>query len=250
MEFRELVGIFRRRKAIFLLTVSVFLVAGFAWQRFQPASYRSDLSLNVARRGVQDTADYRYDGFYRLQADERFADTVVEWLSSPRIVADIYSGAGTRTLSPTVFSFGGPISADRLSSQLISVRYRTTDREGAERVAKSVIARINQEADSLNVSAREKSWFMVLGGEPVIEEARIRTSVVLAVMGALGVFFGFWNVLLTHYFGSGSAGSAAPAVPVAGPVSGPKKTEEAPRKPAGRKAAIRKWGSGGNGRTD
>lgn len=239
MELRECIGICRERKGVFWITLIVFLLVGVAWQKWQPVSYSADLSLNVARRGVQDTAEYRYDGFYRLQADERFADTVVEWLSSARIVQDIYSGAGTQALSPGIASFGGPISAKRLSSQLITVRYRATDREGADRLAKSIVGRVNQETDSLNVSAREKSWFTVLGGEPVIADARVPLSVVLGIMGALGIFAGFWMMLFTHYFRSGSK-----AIESKNRESGTSPSTSDPivsEKPAAKRTAFRKW---------
>lgn len=70
----------------------------------QPVRYTTVLSLHVGRVHNETQAEeYHYDDFYRLQADERFADTLVRWLASPSIVADIYSGIGRSVVMPAEY---------------------------------------------------------------------------------------------------------------------------------------------------
>lgn len=203
MELRDIVSIFVKRQKTFWSVLAVCLVLGAAWWRLQPVSYVADLAINVSRSGVQQTADYRYEGFYRLQADERFADTVVEWLAQPRIVNDVYAASGTVPLSSGLVSFGGPLDAKRLSSQLISIRYRATDPGAAERLATELVDRINRETEKLNASARESDWFLVIGDAPVVRDGRVEFGSVMAVMALVGVFLGFWAVLFHEYFLAG-----------------------------------------------
>ena len=200
MELRDFLDIFVQGRKLFLSVVVGCVVVGAIWYGFQPLTYRADLTLNVARSGVQQTADYRYDGFYRLQADERFADTVVRWLGSPRIVDDIGTSAGSFPLPSGNFSFGGVFDAKRLSSQVIDVTYRTSGRDGADRIAQTLIAVLNRETARLNTGAAEQSWFVVQGERPVIVDGRQGLVLVLIVSLALGTFLGFWSVLFHRYF--------------------------------------------------
>jgi capsular polysaccharide biosynthesis protein len=199
MELKEYLAIFKKHLKLFLGVITIFLLAGLAWQFLQPLTYKSSLTLNVTRIGTQKTDAYRYDGFYRLQADERFADTVVRWLQSPRIVADIYndakimaSGLSQRTLSKI-------FKAQRLSSQEILVTYVTSDSRTAQTLAESIVKVINSKADELNKFQKEENWFTILGSEPVVRENRRDTRIVLFASLVLGAFLGFWAVLIRHY---------------------------------------------------
>ena len=93
MEFKEYMAIFKRHARVFWLVVLGCVVVSVIWQQNQRAVYQATLLINIGRGSVQNTEQYTYDNFYRLQADERFADTVVRWLGSPRIVEDIYADA-------------------------------------------------------------------------------------------------------------------------------------------------------------
>jgi hypothetical protein len=89
MDLREFLRLFWKERVLFSGTVAVFVATGFVVQLLQPIRFAAEITMNVARSGVRTTTEYAYDDFYRLQADERFADTVVRWLESPRIVSDI-----------------------------------------------------------------------------------------------------------------------------------------------------------------
>ena len=200
MELRDFIGIFIQARKLFFSVVAGCIAVGAIWCGFQPITYHADLTLNVARNGVQQTNDYRYDSFYRLQADERFADTVVRWLASPRIMEDIATSAGTVPLSSGPFSFGNTLDAKRLSSQVIEVTYRTGDRDSADRLAAALITVINRETGQLNVDVIDQGWFVIQGDRPVITDGRQGIWVVLVGSIAVGVFIGFWSVLFRWYY--------------------------------------------------
>jgi hypothetical protein len=200
MELKEWVAIFQERKRLFFGTVSIFLLAGLAFCFLQPRGYAADLTLNVARTGSQQTAEYKYDGFYRLQADERFADTVVRWLGSPRMTMNIYAAVRVDPGEGGLLARSGRFKAERLSSQMIRVRYWTKEAASARDLARSLVAAVNSEAEALNGGRWEESWFRVVGDEPVVSDSRVDWATVLAAAAALGLLFGFWLVLLGHYF--------------------------------------------------
>lgn len=200
MEFREFIGIFQKHRNLFLGTVLVCVFAAWIWQRGQAVSYQATLLINIGRAGVSETTDYTYDSFYRLQADERFADTVVRWLSTPRVVEDIYREAHLNSEGMDAKGLSAVFSAGRLSSQIISVKYGGENKKALEELATSAVTVLNRYTDTLNTEAREKSWFVVIGSDPVISDARVDMRKALLVGLALGLFFGFWAVLWRHYF--------------------------------------------------
>ncbi|MEI6650878.1 MAG: hypothetical protein WCL23_05630, partial [Candidatus Moraniibacteriota bacterium] len=94
MEFRDFCTIFAHRRNVFFSVFGVFLVVSALVFRLQPSRFETSLTVNVARAGAQATTDYTYDQFYRLQADERFADTVVRWIAAPSVRKEIATSAG------------------------------------------------------------------------------------------------------------------------------------------------------------
>ena len=192
MDLREYIFIFRRYRVLFFGTVALFVCGGFLIQWLQPVRYATEITMNIARSGVRATSEYAYDDFYRLQADERFADTVVRWLESPRIVGDIASEA--RVSESVSFDAG------RLSSQVIRIRYTMRDEASAKRVAAALFTVLNQETESLNRNRSEDGWFALVGETPSIRDARFGKGRALSIALCLGVFAGFFSVLFRWYW--------------------------------------------------
>ncbi|MFZ3031823.1 MAG: hypothetical protein WA082_02195 [Candidatus Moraniibacteriota bacterium] len=199
MELRELIAIFQKQRIFYAGFVFAGVLAAWIWQTSQTEKYQATLLVNIGRAGVSATTEYTYDSFYRLQADERFADTVVRWFSSPRVVEDIYREAGLNPETLGLKNLESVFVAGRLSSQIITVKYSGQNARTLERLATAAVTVLNRYTETLNTKEREKSWFVVLGNDPVIRDGRAGLSLSLLVGLALGVFFGLWVVLLRHY---------------------------------------------------
>jgi capsular polysaccharide biosynthesis protein len=191
MELKEYLEILRKRIDLFLGVVLVFLLAGTALKIFQPVRWEAEVVLNVTRSGQEETADYRFDGFYRLQADERFADTAVRWLGTARMQEDIQNTAGKKMVS---------LEAKRLSSQLIVVEVVAKDAPSAEKISGAIPQILNQEAQKLNQWQKEKNWFMVVADEPTISRSAWEWDRTILISLLFGIFAAFWSVVISHYF--------------------------------------------------
>lgn len=200
MELKEYIDIFRKHAKTFWVTALIVVAVVVVWQQNQPVRYQATLLLNIGRDRTQDTTDYTYDGFYRLQADERFADTVVRWFGAPRVVEDIYSATGLDAQNLGTRDLENLFGAKRLSSQVIEVTYAYADVKTLGKIAGSVVTVSNRYADSLNRENDVSSWFVIIGGDPVIRDARIPFPPAFAIGVVLGLFIGFWVTLMRHYF--------------------------------------------------
>lgn len=202
MELKELIAVFQKKAYFFLAIVFIFIVAALFWQKNQPETFRATLLINIGRTSVSEAPDYTYDSFYRLQADERFADTVVRWLSTPRVVEDIYKEAHLDPAYLGLKDLANVFVAGRLSSQMISVKYGSENRKIIEQLATATVTVLNRYADTLNTEEKSKNWFVIIGSEPVIRDSRVGLNQALAVGLILGLFVGFWLVVLRHYLQS------------------------------------------------
>ncbi len=204
MEFRDFCLIFAYRRNLFAGVFFASIAVALLVFRFQPARFETSLTLNVSRSGTHETQDYTYDQFYRLQADERFADTVVRWLAAPSIRTDVMKVSGVSA------AVTDSISAKRLSSQMIAVTYVSGVRNGFGDMSKAVPEVLNREAGKLNERSKDADWFSVVADDPVVRDARIPLRFLLLLGVALGAFFGFWIVLIDWYFrgtGDGKVGA-------------------------------------------
>lgn len=199
MELKSYITIFRQQMRIFLACVIVTLSLVLLWQISQPERLQATLLINIGRVSVPETPDYAYDSFYRLQADERFGDTVVRWLGSPRVVEDILAAAGLNPHTLDTATLRHVFTAKRLSSQVVEVTYADTDPEHLQKIAAAGVMVLNQYTESLNRENREANWFVVIGSEPVIRDERIALPLALAVGLGFGIFIGFWAALFSHY---------------------------------------------------
>ncbi len=195
MELRDLIKLFVRERLTYGLIIGLFLVAGFVFINYEPQRYQAKLLLTIGRTEGQPTAEYSYDSFYRLQADERFADTLVQLLGTARVTEDIFQAADrTSTQKEKYFT------ARRLSSQVVEVSFESGDKNELSVLGKSlseVLARYTNEFNAKETVA--ENWFQVTVASPVIEDARTDARLVIALAFFAGIFVGFWLILFKHY---------------------------------------------------
>lgn len=189
---------------LFGICVAVFVGGAFGWQWLRPVSYETVLALHIARSQEKtvSSGEYRYGDFYRLQADERFADTVVRWLLSPGIVSDVFRAADLEKRVGNPGDLSGAFVPKRLSSQFVEVRFSSPEMTDGEKIANAMRDVLNRETQNLNLGAPGNSdgWFVVLVDRPVTYRYEPNWKWILAVSLSLGVLAGAWAVLVKQYW--------------------------------------------------
>lgn len=187
MELRKFLSIYSRHRFLGIGIIVGSLIIGFIFFLFQEQTYETSLQLNVTRGYAKKSDAYEYDHFYRLQADERFADTVVQWIKSP-------------SMNNQLFVQNGHLTAKRLSSQMVVVTYVTDSVKDAEVVAKKLVTALNETSYKLNAKQKSDNWFVVIGEDPVVAQNAYTWFFVMMVSFALGICAAFWGVLIYYYF--------------------------------------------------
>jgi capsular polysaccharide biosynthesis protein len=199
MELKEYLKIFKDNFKLFALVVVIIIFGTFAYFTLKPVSYSASSALNITRSGTQQTADYRYDDFYRLQADEKFAETVVEWLKNPRTAADILSKADINITHLNLRKLSKVFAAEKLSSQIVTVSFSASNEKSAQKIAEAILEIISKNTEALNKNQNEDNWFAVVAQEPVIIQDSVSPIILLLASLAMGMFLGFWVVMARHY---------------------------------------------------
>ena len=198
MELKEYFLIIKKKFKLFLAIFGLIAFAGLGYLLFRPVSFDTSLTLNITRSGTQASDSYKYDDFYRLQADEKFAETIVEWLKSPRTEEDIYVNSGIDVSGYSLKELMGNIVAEKRSAQLVAVSFSAPSEALAKSIAGSVSKVISQNIAKLNQNQKEATWFEIVSGDPVTRAREVDPIAVLVIFCA-AIFLAFFGILFKHY---------------------------------------------------
>ena len=194
MELKDFFEIFVIHKKIFWGIIVFCIICCTIVYFVQDQTYKTSLTLNITRSAGPETQEYSYDSFYRLQADERFADTVVKWTQSAYVVKEVFGDVGGNS-----FMNRNKFNSKRLSSQVIDVTFVTTTKKQADLIAQKLVKMLNQESQKLNKQQRQNNWFIILSTEPVISDNTISLLFLITLGASIGFFVAFWAVMIKHY---------------------------------------------------
>jgi len=199
MELKEYLKILKKYSKTLIFVIFLVTAFGLIYFLFKPISYSTSVTINITRNGQRITEDYQYGNFYRLQADEKFAETLVEWLKSPRSVANIYENSGFNLQNISLKKLSKAFRAEKLSSQVVSVSYGTNDEKTAKKIANSIEKILSENTSSLNQYQKEESWFKIIAHKPLIIRDNPNLIFVFCSFLLIGIFIAFWLVLIIHY---------------------------------------------------
>ncbi|MEA3323285.1 MAG: hypothetical protein U9Q12_03605 [Patescibacteria group bacterium] len=194
MELREFFAIFGVHKKLFWGIIGLFVIGSLIFYFLQEQTYKTYVNINITRSGVDETFEYTYDSFYRLQADSKFADTVVEWMKTPYVLEQIFDNGSDGAINQKGF-----LHADRMSSQTIAVTFVTATKKEAQNIAKNLNRTLNEETQKLNKIQKQENWFVIFSNDPITGDNRLSLFFVLTVGFAIGLFISFWAVMIKHY---------------------------------------------------
>jgi len=199
MELREYYKIFKSNISVVIYTVIIAVVAVYAWSVRQSQTYSASLLLNIGQTETQTTSDYRYDQFYRLQADDKFAETVVEWLKSPGVAKNIFDKAGASSDQKTMRNLSKSFQAEKLSSNLVGVRYSTQTNEESGKIAPAIASVVSEKTKALNADACDPNWFQATASDLIILKNTQDLRVNLGIAALVGFFLGTLLAFGKHY---------------------------------------------------
>jgi capsular polysaccharide biosynthesis protein len=199
MELREYYKIIKLNIAVIIYTVAIVVIVAYAWSVRTSQTYSASMLLNINRTETQTTSDYRYDQFYRLQADDKFADTVAQWLAAPGVAKDIFEKAGISTDQATMRQLSKSFHAEKLSVNIVNVQYSTENQGDASRIAPAVESVVSDKTKSLNASAKDPNWFQIDSSNLIVLKNIQDLRLNLGIAALAGLFFGTLLAFGKHF---------------------------------------------------
>ncbi|HLM83658.1 MAG TPA: hypothetical protein VK254_00380 [Candidatus Bathyarchaeia archaeon] len=199
MELKEYYKILKTKISVVIYVAIIAIVVVYAWSVKASKKYNASLLLSISRSESQTTTDYRYDQFYRLEADEKFAESVVEWLKAPGVANDIFAKARINTDQKTMHALSKSFQAEKLSSNLIGINFSSSTDEEAAKIAPAIASVISEKTKSLNADAKDPDWFQVNAGNLIILKNTQDLRLNLGIAALAGIFFGALLAFGKHY---------------------------------------------------
>ncbi|MBI3255585.1 MAG: hypothetical protein HYZ63_01290 [Candidatus Andersenbacteria bacterium] len=133
----------RRLPMILLMSVVAALVGYGVASRIKP-SHIVHFSYTVSLAQRDNPTDFRFDGYYALQATDLFASTLAGWMKTPEHVVEAYREAGLTLPSTDARDIVQVVDVVKSGPQLVQVAVKSESKIQAEALAsglRSVIGR-------------------------------------------------------------------------------------------------------------
>lgn len=188
-----------RRMLPRLLIVSsgVALVAYMIVQRVGP-SYEVHFSYLISLSERENVPEYRFDGYYALQATDLFAATVAQWATTPEVIVAAHEAAQLQLRSSDPRVLSRVISTAKTAPQLVEVTVQDRQSERAEKLAAGFMAVMERNIERYHDEGIPALYFRVVATEPWVGVSRLSEPVIVSAAFVFTLLFGVNGVLLVE----------------------------------------------------
>jgi len=200
MELKEYFEIIKRKYKLILAISFIVTFSTFLFSTLQPTRYETSLSLLLSKDKSQQTDDFKYDGYYALEASATLADSIVQWVKSPELVNSVYQKAEVDGVFGNLKSYTKKFTAKKMSSQFVEVKFETNNVEEAEKISVAIIEEIDNKVEKLEKDSEGEVAFLVSNEEPIIIQKQKNILLNSMIGFVSGIFFGIFFVFFRRYF--------------------------------------------------
>lgn len=119
---------------ILLFSAAAALLAGLIVEGVGE-TYQVHYSYWVSLSGREEADDFRFDGFYAIQATELFAETLAAWLTAPETIVRAHEAAGLAVMDLNPRGLAERVSAVKKAPQMVEVTVKGKDQKKTEELA-------------------------------------------------------------------------------------------------------------------
>ncbi len=205
MELKEYIQIFKKKKEFFLgVWLSVILAVLLVFI-FLPVKYETVMSIAVTREGDANIfGEYDYDLYYRLEADDSYGKTVVQWLSDENNLNEILSRSrdDCKIDKSASHKIAKSFRGEQFSANYIHVKYKTENISQAQALAKETSRVLKVKNGELNESSQNDNWFKLIFSQPSITKKELPLSIIFGGAIILGLLVSIFITMFSHYWQS------------------------------------------------
>jgi uncharacterized protein involved in exopolysaccharide biosynthesis len=200
MELKKLVKILLKEKPLFIGVWLAVVVLATVWFLSQPPKYEAFLSVEISRDSLEDTKDYQYNQYYRLLADEKFADTVMQWTKDPEVVKTVFQEAQVPLKIDNLRQASKILNGERMTANYVQIKFSASSEERAEKIVEAIKEAFTSKTESLNQSSQDKNWFKLIFSDSLVILEKTSFAIIFIASLFLGFILAMFVVLLRYYW--------------------------------------------------
>ncbi len=190
MNFKESIRPLIKYWWILLLAVVVTMGGIYVSNMYSGISYdgSTTLILKQSVTGPEIGEDYKYDGFYTVQANQMFSDSIETWLEAPDFVNLIYAKAELNA-PVSMNALKNLFDFDKVISQSVAVRINTGNQDEASKLMNAMILVMKERTESVLMDKNGAALF-TLDSTPVLvlpHEADYKLQYGAGLIGGIGM---------------------------------------------------------------
>jgi capsular polysaccharide biosynthesis protein len=196
MELKLYLQIIKQQKKVIFITAVLVGFFAFIFSFFAPTVYETSLSVEIERKNIQETSDFRYDDYYALKASEMFVDSMAKWFSNPEFVTQICQKAEVDIKGASLRNLKKKIRANKMSAQYLEIKFKSKTREESKKISSAISSTIKEKSKNLGWTNAKENIFSIKTSEPII----IEKNPLIFLNTLIGLFSGLFIGILIGFF--------------------------------------------------
>ena len=180
---------------LLLISLGIALVAFFVAKNIEP-THEVHFSYLVSLSQREEAAEFRFDGFYALQATDLFAATLANWITTPEVLVASYERAGVSLLTHNPRQLTRSVEAVKSAPQLVHVVVKAPSAMQAERVASGMRSVMEENIARYHDQGIPELTFRAVATEPWTGVSHISVPIIVISTFVFVFFIGLNGVLL------------------------------------------------------
>lgn len=152
-------------------------------------TYEVHFSYVVSLSEREPSREFRFDGYYALQATDLFTSTVAEWTQTPEIVVRAMAAAGIAPQGYSSRSLKSLVTAEKAAPQLVHVVVRANDEQSAKKMAQALVNAVMKQVEDYHEKGIPALRFRVVSSEPWVGVSEPATAVIVGATFVFAFFF-------------------------------------------------------------
>ncbi len=176
-------------------SVGAAVIAYITVQRIGP-THEVHFSYLISLSEREAVPEYRFDGYYALQATDLFAATLAQWAKTPEVIVAAFEAARITRATDDPRLLSRAVSTAKTAPQLVEVTVKSKKRQQAEKLAAGLMTVMEHNIERYHDEGIPALRFRVVATEPWIGTRKLSAPVIVSATLVFTLLFGINAVLL------------------------------------------------------
>jgi hypothetical protein len=185
---------------ILLVVSSMAAFVAYLVIRGGGVTYEVHFSYLISLATREDVSEYRFDGYYALQATDLFATTVAQWAKTPEVIVAAHEQAQLPLASQDPRKLLRIVSTAKTAPQLVEVTVYGQDREATLKLAQGLITVIERSVERYHEHGIPALSFRVVATDPWVGVREVSVPLIVGATFLVVLLISVNAVLLIESF--------------------------------------------------